>query len=87
MSLIKGARNMDAAKKFYDWLLGKDAQAIGISVKSYQVPANKAVSLPPDIAPLVDAKMIDYDFAKFGSPAERTRLLARWDREVKSAPK
>ncbi len=87
MSLIKGARNMDAAKKFYDWLLGKEAQAIGISVKSYQVPAHKGVSLPPDIAPLVDAKLIEYDFAKYGSPAERTRLLARWDREVKSAPK
>ena len=87
MSLIKGARNMEAAKKFYDWLLGKEAQAIGIQVKSYQVPANKAVALPPDIAPLVDAKLIDYDFGKYGSPAERTRLLARWDREVKSAPK
>lgn len=87
MSLIKGAKNMDAAKKFYDWLLAAEAQAIGISVKSYQVPANKAVSLPPDIAPLVDAKLIDYDFGKFGAPAERTRLLARWDKEIKSVPK
>ncbi len=87
MSLVKGARNMEAAKKFYDWLLAPEAQAIGIAVKSYQVPAAKAVSLPPEIAPLVDAKMIDYDFGKYGAPAERTRLLARWDREVKSAPK
>lgn len=87
MSLVKGARNMEAAKKFYDWLIQPEAQAIGIGVKSYQVPANKAVSLPPDIAPLVDAKLIEYDFAKFGGPAERTRLLARWDREVKNAPK
>lgn len=87
MSLVKGARNMEGAKKFYDWLLGAEAQAIGISVQSYQVPANKAVSLPPDIAPLVDAKLIEYDFALFGSPDKRTKLLARWDSEVKSAPK
>jgi iron(III) transport system substrate-binding protein len=87
MSLIKGAKNPEAAKKFYDWLLAPEAQAIGISVKSYQVPAHKTVSLPPDIAPLVDAKLIDYDFGKFGAPAERTRLLARWDKEVKAAPK
>ena len=87
MSLIKGSRNLPAARRFYDWLLGAEAQAIGISVKSYQVPANKAVSLPPDIHKMVDAKLIDYDFAKFGEPAERTRLLARWDREVKVAPK
>lgn len=87
MSLVKGGRNLDAAKKFYDWLLAPQAQAIGISVNSYQVPANKSVTLPPDIAKLVEAKLIDYDFQKFGSPAERTRLLARWDREVKAAAK
>ena len=60
---------------------------IGISVNSYQVPASKSVALPPDIAKLVEAKLIDYDFQKYGAPAERTRLLARWDREVKAAPK
>ncbi len=87
MSLIKGSRNMAGAKKLYDWLLAPEAQAIGLSVKSYQVPANKAVTLPPDIAKSVDAKLIDYDFAKYGDPAERTRLLARWDREIKPAPK
>jgi len=87
MSLVKGARNMMEAKKFYDWLLSPQAQAIGISVNSYQVPANKSVKLPPDIAKLVEAKLIDYDFAKFGAPDERRRLLARWDREVKAAPK
>ncbi len=87
MSLIKGSRNMAGAKKLYDWLLSPEAQAIGLSVKSYQVPANKSVTLPPEIAKAVDAKLIDYDFAKYGDPAERTRLLARWDREIKAAAK
>ena len=33
-----------------------------------------------------EIKLIDYDFAKYGSSAERKRLLAKWDAEVKSLP-
>ncbi len=36
---------------------------------------------------LEDIKLIDYDFKKYGSSAERKRLLAKWDAEVKSLPK
>jgi iron(III) transport system substrate-binding protein len=32
-------------------------------------------------------KVIDYDFAKYGSSAERKRLLSKWDKEVKALPK
>jgi iron(III) transport system substrate-binding protein len=32
-------------------------------------------------------RLIDYDFARWGSSAERTRLLARWDREVGALPR
>src|SRR5687768_4246965 len=38
MSIIKGARNLDNAKKWYDWALTPAAQAIGAQSKSYQVP-------------------------------------------------
>jgi iron(III) transport system substrate-binding protein len=27
-------------------------------------------------------KFIDYDFARYGSTAERKRLIERWDREI-----
>ena len=37
----------------------------------------------PDVAPkLAEIKLIDYDFAKFGSSDERKRLLSRWDTEI-----
>lgn len=32
-------------------------------------------------------KLINYDFVKYGSSAERTRLLSKWDKEVKALPK
>jgi iron(III) transport system substrate-binding protein len=87
MSIIKGARNLDAAKKWYDWALTVEAQALAAQAQSFQVPSNKNAPVPPQSPKLADIKLIAYDFAKYGSSAERTRLLARWDREVKSAPK
>ncbi len=87
MSLIKGARNMANAKRFYDWALTPEAQAIAVEAKSYQVPSNTASAVPPQSPKLADIKLIDYDFAKYGSSAERTRLLARWDAEIRNAPR
>lgn len=87
MSIIKNARNLANAKKFYDWALTPAAQGIAIGAKSFQVPSNKKSVVPPQAPKLSDIKLIDYDFKKYGSSAERTRLLAKWDAEVKSLPK
>jgi iron(III) transport system substrate-binding protein len=86
-SLIKGARNLDNAKIFYDWALTPEAQALAARFKSYQVPSNKATPTPPQAPKFADIKLINYDFTKYGSSAERSRLLARWDKEVKALPK
>ena len=48
MAIIKGARNLDNAKKFVDWALTVDAQKIGLDVKEYAIPTNKNVPLPRD---------------------------------------
>lgn len=88
MSIIKGAKNMENAKKWYDWALSPEAQNVGPSAKvSYQVPSNKNASAPPGSPNLSEIKLINYDFAKYGSSAERTRLLKRWDTEVSTLPK
>jgi iron(III) transport system substrate-binding protein len=88
MSIIKGARNLENAKKWYDWALTAAAQSIGAQAKvSYQVPSNKAAQAPEQSPKLSEIKLINYDFAKYGSSAERRRLLAKWDAEVKSLPK
>ena len=87
MTLIKGAKNMDSAKKWYDWALTPAAQELGAKAKAYQVPSNKGAKAPPEAPDLKTIKLINYDFAKYGSSAERTRLLSKWDREVKNAPK
>ena len=86
MSLIKGARNLDEAKMFYDWALTAAVQSRAIEVKAFQVPSNNNAKVSPMAPKLSRIKLIDYDFKKYGSSAERKRLLKKWDDEVKSLP-
>jgi iron(III) transport system substrate-binding protein len=82
MSIIKGAPNMDNAKKWYDWALTPEAQKLGAQANSYQNPSNKEAPIPEQAPKMADIKLIEYDFAKFGSSTERKRLLGRWDKEI-----
>jgi iron(III) transport system substrate-binding protein len=82
MSIIKGARNLDNAKKWYDWALSPAAQGLAVQAQAYQVPSNQDSPVPPEAPKFSEIKLIDYDFAKYGSSDERTRLLAKWDAEI-----
>ena len=86
MSIIKGARNPDAAKKYYDWALTAEVQSRAQEANSFQVPSNKAAKQSDKAPDLSTIKLIDYDFKKYGSSAERKRLLKKWDDEVASLP-
>ncbi|MEE9315461.1 MAG: ABC transporter substrate-binding protein [Rhizobiaceae bacterium] len=86
MSIIKGARNEDAAKKFYDWALTAEVQSRALEVKAFQVMSNKKAKSSPSAPDLASIKLIDYDFKKYGSSAERKRLLKKWDEEVSVLP-
>ena len=48
MAIIKGARNLDAAKRFDDWALTAEAQQIGLDVKEYAIPTNRSVAAAAD---------------------------------------
>ncbi len=86
MSIVKGARNLESAKKFYDWALTADVQSRAVEAKSYQVPSNKNAKISPLSPDLSQIKLIDYDFKKFGSAEERKRLLKKWDDDVSTLP-
>jgi iron(III) transport system substrate-binding protein len=86
-AIIKGTRNPDAARKFVDFALSAAGQQIGLDVKEFAIPTHRGVALPPQVPKLTDIKVIDYDFAKYGSSAERKRLLERWEKEINAAPR
>jgi iron(III) transport system substrate-binding protein len=87
MSIIKGARNPEAARKWYDWALTAEAQELAAQAQAYQVPSNSEATPPPEAPDLEQIELIDYDFEKYGSSDERTRLLKKWDEEVNSLPR
>ncbi|MCP8894771.1 ABC transporter substrate-binding protein [Shinella daejeonensis] len=85
MSIVKGARNLENAKIWYDWALTPEVQSRMKDAKSFQLPSNKNAEVPKEALKFEDIKLIDYDFVAYGDPDRRRELLERWDREVGSA--
>jgi iron(III) transport system substrate-binding protein len=84
MSIVRGARNMDQARRFYDWALTPEAQGIAVQAQAYQLPSNRSAPIPPQAPRFENIRMIDYDFARWGNAEVRNALLARWEREVRA---
>lgn len=83
-SILKGARNIDNAKLFMDWVVDAEAQEIpwregGV----YQLPTNiNAVAAPQSVNPK-SLNLIKIDFERFGDSAEGKRITEKWLKEVK----
>ena len=87
MSIIRGARNLAQARRFYDWYLTPAAQNIATTVNQFHTPAHRDAAPDARIADLSRVNLINYDFAAFGQGDVRRRILARWDREIGSLPR
>ena len=85
MSIVRGARNLANAKRFYEWALTPQAQQFGAATRQFQLPSNKATPVDPRVPDFKRIRLIDYDYAKYGSTAERRRLIARWEKDVNGA--
>lgn len=83
VSIIKGARNLDNAKLFVDFALSPEGQATGPSVGMNQTLSNVNSVVPEGAPDLKTIKLIDYDFATYGTTEYRTMLLARFAEEVR----
>lgn len=85
VSIIEGAKNLEDAKKWVEFALRADVQSRAPETGSFQVPSNMNAEVAPESPTLSSIKLIDYDFATYGSSDTRGRLLSRWDKEVKPA--
>jgi iron(III) transport system substrate-binding protein len=85
MAIIAGGPNPAEARAFYDWALSKRAQELANRTRNLLLPAHKAAEIRPEAARYANAPVIDVDAAKFGVPAEKKRLLARWQSEIGDA--
>ncbi len=87
MSIVKGARNLQNARRFYDWALTPAAQKLAVDTRQFVLPSNRATPAPPGVPTSAEAKLIAFDFAKYANTVEHARLLERWEREVAASPR
>ncbi|HHH1372930.1 TPA: ABC transporter substrate-binding protein [Yersinia enterocolitica] len=80
----KGARNLDNAKLFVDWVLSKDAQELAWQKgQSYQILTNTTAATSPNSLKLDDLKLINYDMDTYGATEMRKKLITKWVNDVK----
>ncbi len=83
MGIIKGAKHLDAAKKWFDWALTAEAQALGPKYKAYQAPTVSGVELShPE---LLQVNLIDYDFQWAGE--HKKEFVDKFTNEIFAADK
>ncbi|MEO8303395.1 MAG: ABC transporter substrate-binding protein [Betaproteobacteria bacterium] len=87
MAIIANGPNPAEARAFYDWALTKDAQELANRTRNLILPANRSAEVRAEAARYVSVPMVDLDPAKYGAPAQKRRLLARWQREIGDALK
>lgn len=85
VAIIKGAKNLAAARKYVDWVLTAKAQEIPPTVKSYQLPTNPSAKISEKSVKLADIKLVDYDFIK--SAAQKKAITERFDADIAPQPK
>ena len=81
MALMKGAKNVQAAKLWYDWALTPEAQALGPVYNAYQAPTVKGVELShPE---LLEVNLIEYDFQWAGQ--NKKAFVEKFTNEIANA--
>ena len=85
VGVVKGARNMDAAKAYVDWSVTAEAQEIMATVNSFQIPTNPDAKVSPLSVNIGAVKLVNYDDQKAG--AAKKELVARFDQQIAGAPR
>ena len=81
MAIIKGAKHLDAAKKWFDWALTAEAQSLGPKYKAYQAPTVGGVELShPE---LLEVNLITYDFEWAGE--HKKEFVDKFSNEIAAA--
>lgn len=81
VAIVKGAKHLDAAKAWFDWVLTPEGQGLGPKFKAYQAPTVKgAQAFKPE---LMQVKLIDYNFQWAG--ANKKAFIDKFTNEIANA--
>ena len=83
VSMVKGgpANEVEAAHAFIDWMLSDTCQKMATE-QFYRYPISKNVEVNPDMIPMDQLNLIDYDFIWSGD--NKVDLVERFEREVRT---
>lgn len=84
VAIVKGTKNLEAAKKYVDWAISADAQNLGPDAGSYQAHTNPECKDDPRITKLDEVNLLPWDFVKAGEA--RAEFTSRFDNEVVAPP-
>jgi len=79
ISIVKGAKNLDAAKAFVDWVLTKPAGELNVKL-SNRLSVLKDVTPAPGAPTLEQVKLVPYD--RVWATTNKDRLLKLWQAAV-----
>lgn len=84
MSIIKGSRNIPAAKAFVDFALSQEAQSINAQLNIPATPVRADAQQAPGAPDFSGVRLIDVPSEKYGQRAVRAGLLQRFEAEVRA---
>ena len=84
VALIRNAPEPEAARMWIDWVLTAEAQNIGPTVKSYQLPTNPNATVSERSVKLSEVTLVDYNFDEAGR--NRKAITQRFEDEITVAP-
>lgn len=79
VSIIKGTKNLPAAKAFVDWILTKEAGELNVKL-SNRVSVRKDVAAAPGAPTLEQVKLVNYD--RPWANENKDRLIKKWQQAV-----
>ncbi len=86
-SVVKGAKHVELAEKFLNYLIGREAQEL-MADKLGWMPVNKSAKLPSDMAAIIASppgsgdNMVSLDWKYLGE--QRPAWTERWNKEIET---
>ena len=87
IALVTGGPNRANGLRLIDWALDPENQKLGPQNGEVSIPSHSKSAIDPDVPKFEEANLINYDFAKYGTPAVRDGLIKRWTEQVFPLPK
>ena len=79
MSIIRGTRNREAAQRFVDFALSRDAQSINAALQIPATPVRADAAMAPGAPDFSGVRLFEIDSAKYGAREARAILLQKFE--------